>query len=82
MPHILPLNPQNFSAQKENTLTKASHRSKINVSLNNANSYAKVRKKAASSENSPFILYKNLFSLSIVCECKCKGSLTLQLSQT
>lgn len=36
MPHVLPLDPQNMSAQKENTLTKASQGSKINVSLNNA----------------------------------------------
>lgn len=34
MPHVLPLDPQNMSAQKENTLATASQRSKINVSLN------------------------------------------------
>lgn len=36
MPHVLTLNPQNLSAQKENTLIKTSQKSKTNVFLNNA----------------------------------------------
>lgn len=42
----------------------------------------KLGKKAASSENYLFVLYKNPFFLSTVYECKCKGSLTLKLTQT
>lgn len=63
MPHVLPLDPQNMSAQKENTLATASQRSKINVSLNKAEDLCwSAEKKAAFSKKYLFILYKNLFS--------------------